>query len=101
MAISIGIQLSPTILVQKFQQAIKAGYKRVKIKPGADYRYLKAVRNAFPQFMLIIDAASAYQLKDADHLKQLDQLGSRQIINIKFPLFLFRLDWNTISCYPH
>lgn len=83
--ISIGIQPSPLILVQKVQQAVKAGYQRVKvkIKPGADYQYLKAVRNAFPQLMLMADANSAYQLKDTDQLKRLDNLG---LLMIEQPL---------------
>ena len=83
--ISIGIQPSPTVLVQKVQQAVKAGYQRVKvkIKPGADYQYLKAVRNAFPQLMLMADANSAYQLKDTDRLKKLDELG---LLMIEQPL---------------
>lgn len=83
--ISIGIQPSPAILVQKVQQAVKAGYQRVKvkIKPEADYQYLKAVRNAFPQLMLMADANSAYQLKDADRLKKLDELG---LLMIEQPL---------------
>ena len=83
--ISIGIQPSPAILVQKVQQAVKAGYQRVKVKinPEADYQYLKAVRNAFPQLMLMADANSAYQLKDADRLKKLDELG---LLMIEQPL---------------
>lgn len=83
--ISIGIQPSPTVLVDKVSQAVKQGYQRVKvkIKPGADYQYLKAVRDHFPDLMLMADANSAYRLADTDHLKQLDELG---LLMIEQPL---------------
>lgn len=83
--ISIGIQPSPELLVTKVRQAVKAGYQRVKIKikPGADYQYLKAVRNKFPHLMLMADANSAYRLKDIDCLKRLDELN---LLMIEQPL---------------
>lgn len=83
--ISIGIQPSPELLVTKVRQAVKAGYQRVKvkIKPGADYQYLKAVRNEFPHLMLMADANSAYRLKDIDRLKRLDELN---LLMIEQPL---------------
>lgn len=83
--ISIGIQPSPELLVANVRQAVKAGYQRVKvkIKPGADYQYLKAVRNEFPHLMLMADANSAYRLKDVDRLKRLDELN---LLMIEQPL---------------
>lgn len=83
--ISIGIQPSPELLVTKVRQAVKAGYQRVKvkIKPGADYQYLKSVRNEFPHLMLMADANSAYRLRDIDCLKRLDELN---LLMIEQPL---------------
>lgn len=83
--ISIGIQPSPELLVTKVRQAVKAGYQRVKvkIKPGADYQYLKSVRNKFPHLMLMADANSAYRLRDIDCLKRLDELN---LLMIEQPL---------------
>ena len=74
--ISLGIQASPAALVEKVAQAVAAGYRRVKvkIKPGHDLADLRAVRAAFPTLMLMADANSAYQLTDAAHLRQLDEL---------------------------
>ena len=62
--------------MEKVAQAVAAGYRRVKvkIKPGHDLADLRAVRAAFPTLMLMADANSAYQLTDAAHLRQLDEL---------------------------
>ena len=61
------------------------GYKRIKlkIKPGKDVNLAQAVRNRYPDIMLMLDANSAYTLEDADHLKQLDQFS---LLMIEQPL---------------
>ncbi len=83
--ISIGIQPSPTALIKKVRQAVQAGYQRVKvkIKPGADYQFLKAVRNEFPHLKLMADANSAYRLQDSKNLQRLDELN---LLMIEQPL---------------
>lgn len=83
--VSIGIQNSPDQLVSKVRRYVRAGYQRVKvkIKPNADYEYLKAVRDRFPGLMLMADANSAYRLSDLDKLKRLDEL---KLIMIEQPL---------------
>jgi O-succinylbenzoate synthase len=72
--ISIGIQQSPSALVQRAQQAHEQGYRKIKIKimPGRDIEYVAAVRTALPGAHLMADANNAYRLEDADHLAQLD-----------------------------
>lgn len=83
--VSVGVQSSPKILVEKVHEFIEEGYKRIKmkIKPGKDYDYLAAVRKAFPHAILMADANSAYRLQDIERLKQLDKLG---LIMIEQPL---------------
>ncbi len=46
--ISLGIQSTPGALVERAGRAVKAGYRKIKIKiePGADVAYLRAVREA-------------------------------------------------------
>ncbi|MEG0096547.1 MAG: o-succinylbenzoate synthase [Raoultibacter sp.] len=63
------------------QQAVDAGYTRVKIKirPGEDVEVLSAVRAAFPDLMLIADANQSYTDADIDTLRKLDRLGLRCI----------------------
>lgn len=76
--ISIGIQKEPEALVERARRATADGYRKVKlkIKPGADVEFVRAVRAALPQDTeLMADANSAYQLDDADHLAQLDAFG--------------------------
>ena len=73
--ISLGIQASPEALVERARAAVAAGYRKVKLKiePGADVAYVRAVRDALgPAAHLMADANSAYTLGDADHLAELD-----------------------------
>ncbi len=72
--ISLGIQPSVDVLLQKVEKAQLDGYKRtkIKIKPGWDYEVVKAVREAFPEIVLTIDANSAYTLDDIQLFKSMD-----------------------------
>jgi O-succinylbenzoate synthase len=84
--ISLGIQKSPEALVEKARQSLARGYKKVKIKvkPGADVEYVRAVREALgPDAPLMVDANNAYSLADLEALKKLDDLG---LIMIEQPL---------------
>ncbi len=73
--VSIGIQDSVEQLLEKIDAEIAAGYQRIKmkIKPGWDVDVVRSVRKQFPQIKLMVDANSAYTLKDIDHLKKLDE----------------------------
>lgn len=84
--ISLGIQASPEALVEKARAAIERGYRKVKIKikPGSDIQYLRAVREAVgPEPHLMADANNAYTLADADRLAEWDELG---LLMIEQPL---------------
>ena len=72
--VSIGIQESVPKLLEKIERELAAGYQRIKmkIKPGWDVDVVRQVRERFPSIKLMADANSAYTLKDADHLKRLD-----------------------------
>ena len=72
--VSIGIQESVPKLLEKIEGELAAGYQRIKmkIKPGWDVDVIRQVRGRFPSIKLMADANSAYTLKDADHLKRLD-----------------------------
>jgi O-succinylbenzoate synthase len=80
--ISLGIQASPVALVGKARAALERGYRKVKIKikPGADVDYVRAVREALgPEAPLMADANNAYTLADVDRLAALDDLGLMMI----------------------
>lgn len=79
--ISIGIQQSPQQLIQVVRKALETGYHRIKIKiqPGKDFEYLRAVREEFPDVTLTADANSAYRLSDLTLLQRLDELDLQMI----------------------
>jgi O-succinylbenzoate synthase len=84
--ISLGIQESPEILVEKAQAALAQGYRKIKLKiqPGADVAYVGAVRAALGDDIAIMtDANSAYRLADIEILQQLDGFG---LLMIEQPL---------------
>ncbi len=75
--VSIGIQENQLALVNKVEEYLAQGYQRIKIKikPGRDIRDTKAVRDAFPNILLQVDANSAYTFESARKLLPLDKLG--------------------------
>ena len=80
--ISLGIQKSPAALVAKARESLERGYRKVKIKikPGADVEYVRAVREALgPEAPLMADANNAYTLETAGSLEALDELGLMMI----------------------
>jgi len=84
--ISIGIQKDPDALVERALRAVGNGYRKIKVKiqPGADVQFVRAVRAALPASTeMMADANSAYALSDADHLVQLDEFG---LIMVEQPL---------------
>jgi O-succinylbenzoate synthase len=84
--ISIGIQESPTKLVETAGAALAQGYRKIKlkIKPGSDVAFVGAVREALgPSAPLMADANNAYTLAQADAIVALDRFG---LIMIEQPL---------------
>jgi O-succinylbenzoate synthase len=84
--ISIGIQSNPAALVTRARAAFDAGYRKIKMKiqPGADVEFVRAVREALgADVHLMADANSAYTPADADHLAELDAFD---LIMIEQPL---------------
>ena len=76
-----GIQDSFDMLLGNIEQALQAGFKRVKLKarPGWDLDMLKAVRGAFPNDTFHIDCNSGYTLDDLPFFKEVDKLGLAMI----------------------
>ncbi|HEY6803588.1 MAG TPA: o-succinylbenzoate synthase [Pyrinomonadaceae bacterium] len=73
--VSIGIQDTPEILLEKIRKEVDAGYQRIKIKikPGWDVKIVELVRKEFPDIRLMGDANSAYTLADVPLFQELDQ----------------------------
>jgi o-succinylbenzoate synthase len=75
--VSIGIQESAEALIKKVEAYLLEGYIRIKIKiaPGNDLQYVKALRKEFPGLHLQVDANSAYTLDDIDIFRRMDDMG--------------------------
>jgi O-succinylbenzoate synthase len=84
--VSIGLQKSPEILLEKVARELESGYQRIKIKikPGHDIELVRAVRKEFPDITLSVDANSAYSLEgDTELLQELDDCN---LLMIEQPL---------------
>jgi O-succinylbenzoate synthase len=79
--ISIGLQETPAALLAVVDEAVAAGYHRVKmkVKRGQDVDWVRAVRERFPDLPLMVDANGDYTLDDADHLARFDEFGLTMI----------------------
>ena len=79
--VSIGIQNTPAVLLEKIEKELAAGYQRIKIKikPGWDVNIIEQVRRRFPNIHLMADANSAYTLSDVALFKALDQFNLMMI----------------------
>mgnify|MGYP002641501031 CR=1 FL=1 len=74
--VSVGLQDSPDDLLRVVEGYLEDGYRRVKlkIKPGRDVGDVSAVRAAYPDLKLQVDANSAYDLETAQAIRPLDNL---------------------------
>ena len=83
--VSLGIQPSIDLLLDRVDRYLGLGYQRIKlkIKPGWDISIVREVRRRNPDIMLSVDANAAYTLADLDHLRVLDDFG---LLMIEQPL---------------
>ena len=88
--VSIGIQSSIDVLLEKIAAELDSGYRRIKIKiqPGWDVDVVRAVREAFPRVSLMVDANAAYTLDDVSVFRELDRFD---LMMVEQPL-----DWSDI-----
>ena len=72
-----GIQDSIDMLLGNIQEAVDAGFPRIKLKtaPGWDLEMLRAVRSTFPNFTFHIDCNAGYTLDDLPFFKAIDGFG--------------------------
>ena len=71
---SLGIEADMGRLFELIDQYLDEGYRRIKLKiaPGKDVKVVARVRERYPDTPVMVDANSAYTLKDLPTLKQLD-----------------------------
>jgi len=72
--VAIGIQPSIEALMDTIRRELEGGYQRVKlkIKPGLEVEIAEATRRTFPDLAFMLDANSAYTLRDAPLFKRID-----------------------------
>jgi len=70
-----GVMETIDLLLQSIDTAVKAGFKRIKLKyrPGWELDMVAAVRNAFPGVVFHVDCNSAYSLSDLAMFRELDK----------------------------
>lgn len=76
-AVPVGVSLGITAIdttVARVAEAVEADYKRIKLKvaQGHDLALLEAVRRAYPDVKLTVDANTAYGLADLATLRAMD-----------------------------
>jgi len=75
--ISIGIQPTVDRLLEEVARHVAEGYRRIKIKikPGWDEEPLTAIRAAFPEVPLTVDANTAYRAEDLPRLARFERFA--------------------------
>ena len=91
--VSVGIQRSPADLVRTVAQYRAQGYRRIKLKvePGRDRTFVEAVRQAFPEARLWIDANQAYRGEHVDSLARWVRDARVELVEQPFPEDALRL----------
>jgi O-succinylbenzoate synthase len=79
--VSLGIEATPAALLEQIDRYVAQGYRRIKMKigPGHDLAYAEAVRQRYPDLPVMVDANSAYTLRDAPVLQALDRFNLMMI----------------------
>jgi len=83
--VSLGVEERVEDVLRRMEEAVGCGYRQVKIRirPGWDLKVLAEVRRRFPSVPLVADADGTYGIRDADHLRRLDEFG---LLRLEQPL---------------
>jgi o-succinylbenzoate synthase len=86
--VSLGIEPTVDGLIEQVERFLGQGYRRIKMKIGSghDVQYVSAVRERWPNALLMADANSAYSLDEDSHLAALKALDELDLMMIEQPL---------------
>jgi o-succinylbenzoate synthase len=86
--VSLGIEPTVQGILDQVERFLDQGYRRIKMKigPGRDLDYLRAVRERWPDVLLMADANSAYSLDNSQHVAALRALDDLGLMMIEQPL---------------
>jgi O-succinylbenzoate synthase len=84
--VSIGLQKSPELMLEKVEHEVAGGYQRIKLKiqPGQDIEFVRKVRSHFPDILLSVDANAAYDYEE--DLGIFEELDDFNLLMIEQPL---------------
>ena len=79
--VSIGIQEDVDMLLGVIREHLAEGYRRIKlkVKPGNDLSLVRAVREAYPDLRLQVDANAAYDAGQSNIFQEMDSLALQLI----------------------
>ena len=85
--VSVGLQRSPPALVKQVEGYRGDGYGRIKLKvePGRDLGFVRAVRRALPGVPLWIDANQAYDARSWARVARMAREGRLGLVEQPFP----------------
>ena len=77
----VGVAGDTAALLRQVEARLARGFRRIKLKvsPGRDVDVVRAVRQAFGEISLAVDANGAYSLDDLPALQQLDEFRLEMI----------------------
>jgi len=84
--VSLGLESSAEKILEKASHWVeeeKSMRIKIKVKPGMDIEPVRLIKEKYPDVSLMLDANSAYTLKDIDVFKELDQYN---LLMIEQPL---------------
>jgi len=86
--VSLGIEPTVEGILEQVERFVNQGYRRIKMKigPGRDLVFLRAVRERWPKLPLMADANSAYRLDNPEHVRALQALDELELMMIEQPL---------------
>jgi O-succinylbenzoate synthase len=86
--VSLGIEPTVAGILEQVERFLDQGYRRIKMKigPGRDLEYLRAVRDRWPDVLLMADANSAYSLDNPAHVQALRALDDLNMMMVEQPL---------------
>ncbi len=86
--VSIGMKDTVDQVIADAEAFLAKGYQRlkIKIKPGKDVEVIRALRERFPDTMIMADANSSYRLNKPGDVEALKALDDFNLIMIEQPL---------------
>lgn len=88
--VEVGVSIPKSATTEQIaEKIVKDKFRRIKVKVGPtseDYTKIAAIRESFPNVLLMIDANSSFDLQNPDHQQLLINYGQLDLLMIEQPL---------------